>query len=363
MVLNASWNIYNFRLPLLKHLEGLGHEIVAIAPEDEYTSKIPYEFHHIQIKSRSVNPFQHLAVLFRFINVFRKVRPDIALLYTIQPNTHGNIAARITGVKTISNVAGLGNLFIDKRMATRVAMLLYRYALKHPVKVFFQNNEDMDLFINHGLVARDKSVRIAGSGVDIERYSPAEPSQKTKKSPFVFLLATRMLWEKGVAEFAQASRQIKQKYPDTIFRLIGPLDADNPTALSEQDMDALTADGVLEYAGMSDSMEEVIAAADCVVLPSYREGLPKILLEAAAMAKPIITTDVPGCSDVVEDGVNGFVCRARDAEDLGLQMQKILDLDVERRVSMGNAGRDKAVREFNQELVFTSYQKAVAACG
>ena len=278
IVLNASWNIYNFRLPLLKHLENQGHEIIAIAPEDEYTDRIPYEFHPVKIKSRSINPLQHLAVLFRFISVFRKTKPDIALLYTIQPNTHGNFAASMTGVKTISNIAGLGNLFIDKRPATRVASLLYKYALKHPDKIFFQNNEDMSLFTKHGLAASNKSLRIPGSGVDTERYSPRKSSQKTEDSPFVFLLATRMLWEKGVAEFAEAARQTKQKYPNTIFRLIGPLGADNPTALTRQDMDALTSDGVLEYAGMSDSMEEVIAEVDCVVLPSYREGLPKILL-------------------------------------------------------------------------------------
>lgn len=348
---------------MLKHLENQGHEIIAIAPVDEYTDRIPYEFHPVKIKSRSINPLQHLAVLFRFISVFRKTKPDIALLYTIQPNTHGNFAASMTGVKTISNIAGLGNLFIDKRPATRVASLLYKYALKHPDKIFFQNNEDMSLFTKHGLAASNKSLRIPGSGVDTERYSPRKSSQKTEDSPFVFLLATRMLWEKGVAEFAEAARQTKQKYPNTIFRLIGPLGADNPTALTRQDMDALTSDGVLEYAGMSDSMEEVIAEVDCVVLPSYREGLPKILLEAGAMAKPIITTDVPGCSGVVDDGVNGYVCRARNAEDLGLQMQKILDMDADKRIAMGSAGRDKAVREFNQELVFSSYQKAVAACG
>ncbi len=347
---------------MLKHLEEQGHEIIAIAPEDEYTQRIPYEFHPVQIKSRSVNPLQHLAVLFRFVKVFRKVKPDIALLYTIQPNTHGNIAARLTGVKTISNVAGLGNLFIDKRLATRFATTLYKVALKHPVKVFFQNNEDMKMFIEQGLVNPEKAERIPGSGVDVDRFSPVKQEIESEKRPFVFLLATRMLWEKGVAEFAEAAKLVKKDHPNTVFRLVGPLAADNPTALSKEDMDELTSDGVLEYAGVSDRMEEVIAEADCVVLPSYREGLPKILLEAAAMAKPIITTNVPGCLDVVENAETGFLCEVRDAKSLGIKMLAMIGLKHGVRQSMGVAGRTKAIREFDQVFVFSRYQGATELC-
>ena len=147
-----------------------------------------------------------------------------------------------------------------------------------------------------------------------------------------------------------------------VFRLVGSLDTDNPTALSREDMDQLTSDGILEYAGMSDRMEDVIALADCVVLPSYREGLPKILLEAAAMAKPIITTNVPGCSDVVENGVTGYLCEVRNAEDLGVKMLTMMELSHDERKSMGEAGHEKAIQEFDQRLVFASYQKAIALC-
>ncbi len=345
---------------MLKHLEQQGHEIIAIAPEDEYTAKIPYEFHAIKIKSRSVNPFQHLAVLLRFIKVFRRVQPDIALLYTIQPNTHGNIAARLTRVKTISNIAGLGNLYIEKRIATQLATVLYKLAMRHSDKVFFQNNEDMKMFIKQGLVDPEKAERIPGSGVDTDRFSPTERIDRADKKPFVFLLASRMLWEKGIAEFAKAAKQVKQKHNNVIFRLVGPLDADNPTALNQNDIFDLTSDGVLEYAGVSDQMEFVIADADCIVLPTYyREGLPRVLLEAASMAKPIITTREPGCADVVEHGSNGLLCEARSAGDLAVQMLAMLEMDDESRRQMGAKGREKVASEFAQEIVFERYESAV----
>lgn len=346
---------------MLKHLQDQGHEIVAIAPEDEYTDKIPHEFHPVRIKSRSLNPFNHLAVLFNFIKIFRRVRPDIALLYTIHPNTHGNLAARFTGVKTISNIAGLGNVFIDTRFATRIAKRLYKMALAHPEIVFFQNHTDMKLFRELGLVSKARSQRIPGSGVDINRFTPSPKGDDSENKGFVFLLATRMLWEKGVQEFADAAAAVARKHGNVTFRLIGPLGADNPVALSTADMQRLTADGVLEYAGVSDDMEQVIAEADCVVLPSYREGLPKILLEAAAMAKPIITTRVPGCMDVVDHGVNGLLCEARDAKDLAAQMLAMLEMDSDKRNAMGTNGRKKVSREYAQEIVIGHYHDAVNA--
>ena len=335
---------------------------MAIAPEDGYTDRIPYEFHPIKIKSRSVNPFQHLAVLTRFVRTFRKVKPDIALLYTIQPNTHGNIAAWLTGVKTISNIAGLGNLYIEKKFATRVASSLYKAALKHPFKVFFQNNVVMKMFIQDGLVDPEKSGRIPGSGVDIERFAPCQQPHVAGDRPFIFLLASRMLWEKGIAEYAEAASRVKKKNDNVIFRLLGPLNVDNPAALTEMDMSELTANGSVEYMGVSDQMEDEIARADCIVLPSYREGLPRILLEAAAMAKPIITTNVPGCSDVVEDGVTGYICEARNADDLRAKMSLMMGLSEVERKTMGESSRNKAVVEFDQRLVFASYQQAVELC-
>ena len=219
----------------------------------------------------------------------------------------------------------------------------------------------MELFRDLGLVRDDQAKRIPGSGVDIERFVPATPEDDDPERKFIFLLATRLLWEKGVREFVDAAMIIREKHKNVRFVMIGPLGSDNPTALKQPDIRILTSGGLIEYAGVSDQMEGVIKDADCVVLPSYREGLPKILLEAAAMAKPIITTQVPGCKDVVEHGYNGLLCKARSARGLADQMLAMLEMNEESRGQMGARGREKIVKEYAQEIVFEHYENAVKA--
>ncbi len=360
IILNASWNIYNFRLPLLDRLRTLGHEIIVMAPEDEYSRKIPYQFHPIPIKSQSVNPTGDLIVFFNFFKLFKKTKPDILLLYTIKPNVYGNFAAYLLGIKTISNIAGLGALFIHPGFVTKIAKRLYRIAMKVPAKVFFQNHEDMEMFKKEGLVSKNIAERIPGSGVDLDRFSSClNAEKKNRKDKFVFLLLSRMLWDKGVREYVEAARALLQNRTDAEFQLLGFLDTDNPQAISKTDMDRLTATEGIEYLGVSDYVEGFVQSADCIVLPSYKEGLPRSLLEAAAMSKPIIATDVSGCRDVVEDGVNGFLCRPRDSRSLLEKMEKMIDLDAGKRIRLGNNGRKKVIKEFDQRLVIEKYVHAV----
>lgn len=360
IILNASWNIYNFRLPLLDRLNKLGHEIIVIAPEDEYSRKIPYPFHHIAIRSQSVNPAGDLIVFLNFFKLFKKTKPDILLLYTIKPNVYGNFAAYLLGIKTISNIAGLGALFINPGFATKIAKRLYWLAMKVPSKVFFQNYEDMEMFIKEDLVSKNIAERIPGSGVDLDRFSSSlNDEKKNRKGKFVFLLLSRMLWDKGVREYVEAASALLQDRTDVEFQLLGFLDADNPQAISKIDMDRLTATEGINYLGVSDNVEDLIQSADCVVLPSYKEGLPRSLLEAAAMSKPIIATDVSGCRDVVEDGVNGLLCRPRDSQSLQEAMEKMIDLDAGERARLGNNGRKKVINGFDQCFVIEKYVQAV----
>jgi len=358
IVLNASWNIYNFRLPLLDRLSGLGHEIIAFAPEDAYSQKIPYPFCHIPIKSKSVNPFGDIVTFLNFFKLLKKTKPDLLLLYTIKPNVYGNFAAYLLGIKTIRNIAGLGSLFINPGFVTKFAKRLYQLAMKVPGKVFFQNHEDMKMFIKKGLVSDNIAERIPGSGVDLSRFTYSSDFVK-KDGKFVFLLLSRMLWDKGVREYVEAARSFLRKRNDAEFQLLGFLDSDNPQAISKKEMDQLTATEGIEYLGVSDHVENFIQEADCVVLPSYKEGLPRSLLEAAAMAKPIIATDVSGCRDIVEDGLNGLLCRPRDSRSLLEKMEKMIDLDVDERIRLGNCGRKKVEQEFDQRLVIEKYVQAV----
>ncbi|VAX11794.1 Lipid carrier : UDP-N-acetylgalactosaminyltransferase / Alpha-1,3-N-acetylgalactosamine transferase PglA; Putative glycosyltransferase [hydrothermal vent metagenome] len=357
IVLNTSWNVWNFRLPLLHALERAGHEIIVIAPHDEYVGRIPFPCHHVDIRSRSTNPFVDMMTIWGFFRVFQRLRPDIALLYTVKPNVYGNLAAKILGIKTISNVAGLGAVFIHKSLVTLLVKKLYRASLRVPSRVFFQNQDDLSLFLEEKIVCEECVGKIPGSGVDLVRFKPV---QLPKNELFVFLLPSRMLWDKGVREYVDAAHLLLKERYAVEFRLMGFLDVDNPEAVSKSDMDGLTNIQGLVYAGVSDQIEEDLAKADCVVLPSYREGTPRALLEAAAMAKPIITTDAVGCRDVVDDGVSGFLCKVADTGDLYKKMKKMLQLSAVERLEMGLQGRRKMEREFDQEIVIASYEQAVA---
>jgi glycosyltransferase involved in cell wall biosynthesis len=362
IVLNSSWNIYNFRLSLLKRLTMLGHKIITIAPADEYTEKIPYEFHHLPIKSgATVSPVSDIYAFLTLLGVYKKAKPDIVLLFTIKPNIYGNFAAFLLGLKTISNISGLGTLFISQNFVTKIAKILYRIALKVPKKVFFQNHEDMGMFIDEGIVSRDVAERLPGSGVDIDRFAPKlGHERRIKRNKFVFLLFSRMLWDKGVGEYIEAAKLLLQKRNDVAFELLGFLDVQNPKAISARDMERFTETEGIKYLGVSDKVEDFILEADCIVLPSYREGVPRSLLEAAAMAKPIITSNIPGCRDVVEDGLNGFLCEPRNHRDLFEKMKKMLELGEDERRILGNNGREKMKREFDHNIVIAQYEKAIA---
>ncbi len=361
IVLNASWNVWNFRLPLLLRLQEDGHDIEVVAPEDEYTDRIPFPFHPVYIHSKSTNPLEDARTFFHILRVFRRIRPDIALLYTVKPNVYGNFAAALTGTKTISNIAGLGTVFIGKGPVTVLVKMLYRLALRVPARVFFQNREDMQMFLGERLVKKHAVDRLPGSGVDLNRFSPGVNQGTHPQRPFVFLLPARMLWDKGVREYVEAAEIILKNGFDAEFRLLGFMDVDNPNAVSREEMTEMTKLPGINYRGVTDTIEDELAFADCVVLPSYREGTPKALLEAAAMAKPIITTDAVGCRDVVDDGINGFFCNCADVDDLACKIKKMLQLSDAQRQQMGLQGRKKMEKEFDQEIVIGMYQQAVAA--
>jgi glycosyltransferase involved in cell wall biosynthesis len=357
IVLNASWNVWNFRLPLLRALEEEGHSIEVLAPRDEYSDRLPYPHHHLSLRSRSTNPLTDLQTLFQLWRLFRRIKPDVALLYTVKPNIYGNFAARLAGVRTITNVAGLGAVFVRQGLVTRIVKGLYRSALGLSSRVFFQNEEDRTIFVEHELVAAERTEVLPGSGIDLERFRPV-PVDRPQPAPFVFLLTGRMLWDKGVREYVEAARRLLKDGANAEFRLLGFLGADNPQAISSVQMEELTDMPGIVYLGTSDAVENETREAHCAVLPSYREGTPRSLMEAAAMGLPIITTDTPGCRDVVDDGETGFLCAVGDAEDLYLKMQKMLSLDQQEIAEMGSNARQKMEREYDQAIVIKRYKEA-----
>jgi glycosyltransferase involved in cell wall biosynthesis len=234
---------------------------------------------------------------------------------------------------------------------------MYKIALSKSKKVFFQNSADRELFIANKLVKENIADLVPGSGIDTNRFSPQDIEIKSTKTRF--LMIARLVRDKGIMEYIEAANILKQKYDNVEFALLGSFYFDNPTALTKEELQIWQDKGVVDYLGVSDDVASIIAQYDCIVLPSYREGLSRVLLEAASMAKPIVTTNVPGCKDVVEDGYNGFLAKLKDAKDLALQMQKIIDLDSESKRQMGKNSRDKIINEFSDDKVIDKYIKAI----
>lgn len=360
--INTSWNIVNFRAGLMRALQRRGFEVVAASPDDGYAarlSEIGCRHVPLAMDNKGTSPLRDAALFFRYLGLMRRERPVIYLGWTIKPNVYGSLAARLLGIPTINNVSGLGTAFLRDGWLTRVVKLLYRAALSRSACVFFQNRDDRDLFVGARLVRPEQARLLPGSGVDLDRFSPAPPAPRAADEGPVFILIARLLWDKGVGEYVEAAQRVKAREPRARFLLLGFLDVENRTAVPRETVEGWEREGIVFYLGQTDDVRPHIAAADCVVLPSYREGTPRSLLEAAAMARPLIATDVPGCREVVDDDVNGWLCKARDAEDLADKMLRFIAASEEQRLEMGRQSRLKAEREFDERVVIDAYLEAI----
>jgi glycosyltransferase involved in cell wall biosynthesis len=360
IVANTSWYLFNFRLNLMLHLQNLGYEIIAVAPFDDYSSRFAahgIQFNEMPMDNKGTNPLKDSLLIFRFALLFLKLKPGCILSYTPKSNIYGALAAGFLNIPIINNVSGLGTAFIKENQVTKIVKWLYIVSLRKSAKIFFQNKDDLLLFIDKGLVKAALTDLLPGSGVDVHRFTPGESS--IPRTKFVFLLVARMLKDKGIVELVEATRSLKNQYPHIECQLLGFLDAKNPSAVSSEEMQAWVNEGVVNYLGVSDSVVDFFRQADCVVLPSYREGVPRSLLEAASVGKPIITTDAVGCRDVVDDGINGFLCEPRNVNDLKAKMEKMLLLPEAERLQMGRNGRDKVLKQFDEQIVIDRYVKAI----
>ncbi len=357
--LNTSWNIYNFRINLARAIKEAGYEVVLVAPYDKYSDILSqeFEYYNIYINNKGTNPKEDLKTVIGFYRLYKTIKPDIVLNYTIKPNIYGNIACSFLDIKTINNISGLGTVFIKESFITKIVKGLYRYSLGKSSKIFFQNSDDRDLFIENQLVELHKCDVLPGSGIDTNKFVPVQ--YKNEDGIFKFLLIARMLWDKGVGEYVEAIKILKSKYLNIEFQLLGSLDVANNTAISKEQMSEWVNQGFVNYLGVTDNVKDFIKKADCIVLPSYREGTPRTLLESASMAKPIVTTNVPGCKDVVDDGVNGYLCEVKNAQDLAEKMEMMLNLTSKERRAMGEAGREKMINEFDEKIVIDRYLKVI----
>ena len=353
--LNTTWNIYNFRLNLIKALQNEGHHVIAVAPKDDYVSKLESNgvtCYNIKLNSKGINPIKDLFLTYQYFLLFKKLKPDCVLSYTIKPNIYGNLAARLLNIPTINNISGLGTLFIKKSIATYIGKLLYKLSLSSSNHVFFQNNDDKSLFTDKKLVIKKQSSVIPGSGVDINRFN----FTRTRNNANKFLFVGRLISDKGVFEYLDAAVTILEKYPKKEFLLIGEFGSNNKTALTSKELNHYINNyPQIKYLGKTDNVIDILQSVDVMILPSYREGLSKSLIEAASMKLPIITTNVPGCRDVVEGGFNGLLCEVRSKLSLEKAISKMIDLKEEDRLQFGLNGRKKVINRFSIEIVNKIY--------
>ncbi|MEZ9761307.1 glycosyltransferase family 4 protein [Vibrio splendidus] len=358
---NTSWYLYNFRKNTILSLIDEGYRVVTIAPFDEYSKKLETlgtKFQHIEIDQGGTNPVKDILTFIGFVNLYRKIRPEVVLNFTPKNNIYSTLAATLCGAKSINNIAGLGMVFINENLTEKLARLLYRVSQPKAHTIFFQNEDDRALFAKHNLAPLEVTDRVPGSGADLTRFvvSPSQDDGVVR-----FLLIARMLYDKGIGHYVEAARDLKAKYGDAVeFRLLGFLDVNNPSAVSKQDMQSWVDEGIVNYLGTSDSVEKEIAKVDCMVLPSfYREGVPKSLLEACAMGKPIVTTDNVGCRETVDDGINGYLCEPRSTSSLIEKLELMVTQSHDQRLQMGLESRTKVENEFDEKIVINKYLEAV----
>ncbi|MCG7531140.1 glycosyltransferase family 4 protein [Psychrobium sp. MM17-31] len=361
---NTSWYLYNFRKNTITALLDKGYTVLAIAPQDEYSEKLVElgcNYFHVDIDQGGTNPFRDLKTLFSFFILYKRHRVNVVLNFTPKNNIYSTLAAKVADARVINNIAGLGVLFIRENLTSKIARVLYRYSQRKADKIFFQNEDDRELFLSYKLARSSVTERLPGSGVDLARFqlTPAPNDKKIR-----FLLIARMLFDKGIGHYVEAARELRARYGESVeFQLLGFLDVDNPSSVSKKQMDDWVAEGIVRYIGISNNVEQEIAKVDCMVLPSfYREGVPKSLLEAAAMGKPIVTTDNVGCRETVEDGSNGFLCEVRSTESLINKLDVIIQMSHEERLKMGEKSRIKVEREFDERIVINKYLNAIKNC-
>lgn len=358
--INTSWNLVNFRSNLIARLQREGFDVVALSPLDDHRDAlVALGVRHfaIDIDSKGLSPLRDLQLAAQYLRLLARLRPVAFLGWTIKPNVYGSLAAQALGIPVINNISGLGTAFIKLNLVTRVVKLLYRAALARSATVFFQNRHDRDLFVAERLVPADKTALLPGSGIDLTQFVPVP---RAADAPLSFLMVARLMRDKGVIEFADAARLVRATRPDAVFQLLGFLDVENRTAIGRAQVEQWQQEGTLHYLGAAADVRPYLADAAVVVLPSYREGMPRSLLEAAAMAKPLVATDVPGCTEIARAGENAFLCQPRDARSLADAMLAMLALDQAARDRLGARSRQIAEQEFDVAVVEARYLDAIA---
>jgi len=351
---NTSWYLFNFRKSTITSLISKGYKVLILAPKDDYSQKlvnIGCEFKEIPF-ARGLSPLTDFTCLIKIFSLLYKRNIYCVCNFTPKSNIFCSIAAKILNVKYINNISGLGFVFTKNIFLRYIVFSLYKFSQSRASMVFFQNESDLNEFLKRKIVNKKNAKRIFGSGVNLQVF---EYSQKKENDSFTFLFVGRILKEKGIIEYVSAAENILNNTKRNIkFQISGFID-DSPGSLTSKELDQIIKNPTIEYLGKSDKMHEIITKADCIVLPTYyKEGLPKSLLESCSIGRPMISTSLEG-NDVVEDGVNGFICEPKSVFDLAKQMMKMVALNYNERITMGENARLKAERIYDERINIKNY--------
>ena len=354
-LVNHATTLCNFRTELVDALRSDGHEIIISCPADprlESFRQKGCDLRDISLSRHGTNPFRELRLIAAYKRLLKDVRPDAVLSFTIKPNIYGAIACRRYGIPILPNITGLGGALENGGIIRTVTLSLYRYAFRKTHTVFFQNTENLRFFQEHRILC-GRHVLLPGSGVNLTRFTPLpSPSEDTVR----FLFVGRMTAAKGIREYLEAAKRLQSTHPHTEFHMCGSCE-DGYRPLLEQ----AVRDGVIHYHGEVSDVRPLLRDVHCVVLPSYHEGMANALLEAAASARPVIASDIPGCRETFDHGITGLSCQSRSAASLGETLEAFVSLPHEVKAAMGVAGRRKMESTFDRNLVIDAYRAELRA--
>lgn len=357
LITNSAWNVYNFRMKLIEYLANAGYEVLVLAPQDKYSAAIQKsEFcrlHHLKyLAPVGANPYKDLRFLYELYTILRREKPTTILSFTIKPNIMGSIVANLLQVPIIPTVTGLGYSFLHKSWLNWLVKSLYKLAFRAVEKVAFHNQSDYELLKSLKILQPGQGVVVGGSGVDTDHFST---TYLPRKQPFVFLFLGRMLYDKGLVELATAAARIRKNNPGVQFWIAGNHQAEHPDAIDKNLLQLWIKKGTFKYFGQVEDVRPLISKAHVVVLPSYREGMPRSVLEAMSMGRPVIVTDVPGCRDAVQPGFNGWLVEPRNVAQLESSLRQAMQQNFSLLQQMGLNGRELTHSRFDLHIVIDQY--------
>jgi glycosyltransferase involved in cell wall biosynthesis len=334
----------------------MGHDVIVIAPKDEYSPLLReegFKYIDIDIDGKGKSIVSDLKLIGKFVSLYNQYKPDFVFHYTIKPNIYGSIACRLLSIPTIAVTTGLGYAFNKKNLFNLFIKSLYRISLLTTKEVWFLNSADKEVFLRNNIIGNRKAFVLPSEGIDSDYYAPREAA---KNETFTFLLLSRLIQEKGIEEYVEASRMLKSKGVEFQSQLLGKQEKESSKSITLATVEEWQNANIIQYLGETIDVRDFIAQADCIVLPSYyMEGVPRCLMEAMSMRKPIITTDNVGCNELVVDGVNGFMCAIKDVEDLANKMEQMVNSSTQVQKTMGDKGREMILEKFDERKIIEIY--------